>query len=205
MKAASAAETRISLADALFSSLQQRLLRLLFGQSGRSFYGNELLRLTGTGRGGLQRELEKWAASGLITISTVGNQKHYQANPDSPIFSELRGIALKSCGLADVLRDALAEVADRIQLAFVFGSLAKGTDTAASDIDLMIVSDSLAYADVFERVASAEATLGRKINPTLYTPVELATKFRAGNHFISSVLDQPKIFLIGSEHELPTR
>ena len=110
-----------SVADALFSGLQQRLLAVLFGQPDRSFYGNELLRLTGTGRGALQRELEKLVSADLVTVTPVGNQKHYQANAAAPIFAELRGIVMKTLGLADVLRTALNAVADRIELAFVFG------------------------------------------------------------------------------------
>ena len=128
---------KCSVADALFSGLQQRLLAVLFGQPDRSFYGNELLRLTGTGRGALQRELEKLVSADLVTVTPIGNQKHYQANAAAPIFAELRGIVMKTLGLADVLRTALNAVADRIELAFVFGSVARGTDTATSDIDLM--------------------------------------------------------------------
>jgi len=194
-----------SLADALFSGLQQRLLAVLFGQPDRSFYGNELLRLTGTGRGALQRELEKLVSAELVTVTAIGNQKHYQANPASPIFAELRGIVLKTVGLADVLRTALNPVADRIRMAFVFGSVAKGTDTATSDIDLMVVTDALSYADLFEGLATAEQVLGRKVSPTLYTPAALAEKARTENSFVVRVLAQPKIFLIGAEDELPTR
>lgn len=196
---------KTSVADALFPGLQQRVLGLLFGQPDRSFYGNELLRLTGTGRGALQRELEKLVAADLVTVTSIGNQKHYQANAASPIFAELRGIVLKSIGLADVLRTALKDVADRIRIAFVFGSVAKGTDTAASDIDLMVVADELSYTDLFEGLATAEQMLGRKVNPTLYTPAALAEKIRAENNFVLRVLSQPKIFLIGGEHELPPR
>lgn len=197
--------SKTSVADALFPGLQQRVLGLLFGQPDRSFYGNELLRLTGTGRGALQRELEKLVAADLVTVTSIGNQKHYQANAASPIFAELRGIVLKSIGLADVLRTALKDVADRIRIAFVFGSVAKGTDTAASDIDLMVVADELSYTDLFEGLATAEQMLGRKVNPTLYTPAALAEKIRAENNFVLRVLSQPKIFLIGGEHELPPR
>jgi len=194
---------KTSIADALFSGLQQRVLGVLFGQPDRSFYGNELLRLTDAGRGALQRELEKLVSADLVTVTTIGNQKHYQANPASPIFAELRGIVLKTVGLADVLRSALKDVADRIRCAFVFGSVAKGVDTAASDIDLMVVTDALGYTDLFERLGAAEHTLGRKVSPTLYTPEALAEKVRADNHFVQRVLSQPKIFLIGDAHELP--
>lgn len=196
---------KCSVADALFSGLQQRLLAVLFGQPDRSFYGNELLRLTGTGRGALQRELEKLVSADLVTVTPVGNQKHYQANAAAPIFAELRGIVMKTLGLADVLRTALNAVADRIELAFVFGSVAKGTDTATSDIDLMVVTETLTYADLFEGLAAAEQVLGRKVNPTLYTSAALAEKVRTENSFVLRVLSQPKIFLIGAEDELPAR
>ena len=196
---------KCSVADALFSGLQQRLLAVLFGQPDRSFYGNELLRLTGTGRGALQRELEKLVSADLVTVTPIGNQKHYQANAAAPIFAELRGIVMKTLGLADVLRTALNAVSDRIELAFVFGSVAKGTDIATSDIDLMVVTETLTYADLFEGLAAAEQVLGRKVNPMLYTPAALAEKVRTENSFVLRVLSQPKIFLIGAEDVLPIR
>ena len=196
---------KCSVADALFSGLQQRLLAVLFGQPDRSFYGNELLRLTGTGRGALQRELEKLVSADLVTVTPIGNQKHYQANAAAPIFAELRGIVMKTLGLADVLRTALNAVSDRIELAFVFGSVAKGTDIATSDIDLMMITETLTYADLFEGLAAAEQVLGRKVNPTLYTSAALAEKVRTENSFVLRVLSQPKIFLIGTEDVLPIR
>lgn len=196
---------KCSVADALFSGLQQRLLAVLFGQPDRSFYGNELLRLTGTGRGALQRELAKLVSADLVTVTPIGNQKHYQANAAAPIFAELRGIVMKTLGLADVLRTALNAVSDRIELAFVFGSVAKGTDIATSDIDLMVVTETLTYADLFEGLAAAEQVLGRKVNPTLYTSAALAEKVRTENSFVLRVLSQPKIFLIGAEDVLPIR
>lgn len=188
-----------SIAESLFSGVQQRLLALFFGQPDRSFYNNELLRLTGTGKGALQRELERLQSAGVVTATRIGNQTHYQANRAAPIFDEIRGIVIKTFGLADVLRAALADLAERIELAFIFGSVAKGTDTAASDIDVMVVAEDLAYADLFERLGPAEATLGRKVNPTLYTPDEVARRQREDNHFITRVLEQPKIFLIGGD------
>lgn len=190
------------LVNALFSGVQQRLLALFFCQPDRSFYTNELLRLTGTGRGALQRELERLASSGLLTTQAIGNQKHYQANRAAPIFDELRGIVLKSFGLADVLRAALADLDARIQVAFIFGSIAKGTDTAVSDIDVLVVAEEVAYGELFERLVAAEATLGRKVNPTLYSPSDFARKQREDNHFVTRVLAQPKLFLKGSDNDL---
>src|SRR5712691_8708202 len=148
-KAVSRRPHRKSLADALFTKTQQRVLRVLFGQPERSFYASELIRQAGTGSGAAQRELAKLEESGLIVARRIGHQKHYQANAVSPLFSELRNIVLKTVGLAEPLRDALKPVVSGIRAAFVYGSVAKATDQASSDIDLMIVSDSLTYGDVF--------------------------------------------------------
>lgn len=185
------------LADSLFSRTQQRVLGLLFGQSNRSFFATEIIALAGAGSGAVQRELARLEQSGLVTARRIGRQKHYQANAASPVFAELRGLVLKSCGLADVLRAALAPLSARIQAAFVFGSLAKGQDTAASDIDLMLVSDSLGYPDVFAVLEEAGTRLGRAVNPTIYTPQELARRKEEGNAFVTRVWEQPKIWLIG--------
>ena len=138
----------VSLADALFSGTQQRVLGLLFGQPERSFYATELIGLTGGGSGAVQRELARLEQSGLVTIKALGNQKYYQANPASPIFTELTGIAQKTVGLAEPLRQALLPLTRKISAAFVYGSVAKKQDTASSDIDLMVISDKLVYADV---------------------------------------------------------
>lgn len=192
-----------SLASALFSGVQRRLLALFYGQPERSFYTNELLRLTATGRGGLQRELSRMVTSGLVNATTVGNQKHYQVNRAAPIFNELRGIVLKTFGLADVLRDVLGPLTARIHLAFIFGSVAKGSDTASSDIDVLVVSDDITYSDLFNSFSTAEETLGRKVNPTLYGTAEFDRKVRSDNHFVIRVLAQPKIFLKGTENDLP--
>ena len=193
----------ISLADALFSKVQQRVLGLLFLNADRSFYTNEIMRLVDSGTGVVQRELEKLAASGLISVKRIGNQKHYQANREAPIFNELRGILLKTAGLADILRVALMPLSDKIQTAFIYGSIAKGSDTAQSDIDLFIVGKDLAYGDMYELLAAAEAQLGRPVNPSIYSMDELKRKFNDDNTFVSRVLEQPKIFLIGSNDDLP--
>lgn len=189
------------LADALFSGTQQRVLGLLFGQPDRSFYATELIGLAGGGSGGVQRELARLAQSGLVTVRFLGNQKHYQANPDSPIYEELCGIARKTVGLAEPLRAALAPLAGKIQAAFVFGSVAKKQDTANSDIDLMLLSDSLSYADLFVALEKASAQLGRTVNPTLLSRLELAKRIRNGEAFIKRVLAQPKIWLIGGDDD----
>ncbi|MCI4428435.1 MAG: transcriptional regulator [Burkholderiales bacterium] len=191
-----------SLADALFSGTQQRVLAWLFGQPGRSFYATELIGLAGAGSGAVQRELARLAQSGLVTARAVGNQKHYQANPEAPIYAELCGIVQKTVGLAEPLREALAPLAARIQAAFVYGSVAKREDTASSDIDLMLVSDDLAYSDLYAALEAVSSRLGRSVNPTLYTPQELAKRVKKKEAFATRVLAQPKLWLIGGEDAL---
>jgi predicted nucleotidyltransferase len=188
-----------SVADALFSKVRQRVLAVLFGAPDRSFYTNEVIGLAQSGAGAVQRELADLAAAGLLSVRKQGNQKHFQANSASPVFAELRSLVLKTSGLADVLRTALLPIAPQIALAFVFGSMAKQQDTAASDVDLLVVSDTLAYGDVFGALEAARQTLGRTINPALYTVADFKARRLGDNAFINRVMQQPKIWLIGQE------
>ena len=191
-------------ADALFTKVQQRVLAVLFGNPVRSFYANELIALASSGSGAVQRQLAQLEAAELVTVKRVGNQKHYQANASAPIFEELRGLVVKTSGLADVLRATLAPLAPQIDLAFVFGSVAKGTDTAKSDIDLMVVSDKMTYADIFSALEPATSRLQRTVNPTVYSRMEIERRIRDGNAFARRVLSQPKIWVIGEDRGLPT-
>jgi len=202
-KAVTGRSRRKSLADALFTKTQQRVLRVLFGQPERSFYASELIREAGTGSGAAQRELARLERSGIIVARRIGNQKHYQAHAGSPLFSELRNIVLKTVGLAEPLRDGLKPLSSTIRAAFVYGSVAKATDQAASDIDLMIISDSLTYGDVFGALERVTRSVARKINPTVYTPAEFSKRARTENAFVTRVLEQPKLWVIGSEDDLP--
>lgn len=191
-----------SLSDALFTTTQQRVLACLFGTPGRSYAVNELIQTTGAGSGAVQRELARLAGSGLLSVEQVGNQKRYRANPASPIHDELAAIVRKTFGLALPLQQALAPLTNQITAAFVYGSVAKGSDTAASDIDVMLVSDSLAYPDVMAALDPVIARLGREVKPTLYTPEELGARIAAGNSFVTRVLAQPRIWLIGNDDDL---
>jgi predicted nucleotidyltransferase len=191
-----------SLADALFSGTQQRVLGLLFGQPERSFYATELINLAGVGSGAVQRELASLAQSGLVTVKPVGNQKHYQANPASPIYDELCGLVRKTVGLAEPLRAALAPLAPQIKAAFVYGSIAKKEDTASSDIDLMLVSETLTFGDTILALQAATESLGREVNPNIFTPQDFAKRLKEGGSFVSRVMAQPKVWLIGGEHDL---
>ena len=189
-------------ADALFTKVQQRVLAVLFGNPARSFYANELIALAGSGSGAVQRELAQLEAAQLVTVKRVGNQKHYQANSAAPVFEELRGLVLKTSGLVDVIRAALAPLATQIESSFVFGSVAKSTDTAASDIDLMVISEQLAYADLFAALEPATTRLGRTVNPTLYTQQEMDKRLREGNAFVKRLWAQPKLWVIGADRGL---
>lgn len=191
-----------SIADALFTKTQQRVLGLLYGKPDKSFYTNEILRWADMGRGTVTRELEKFAGAGLVVMSKEGNQRYYQANPDTPIFDELVSIARKTFGVADVIRDAIKPLGERVFSAFIYGSVAKGEATAKSDIDLLVVSDSLSYADLMDCLIGAEEILARPVDPSVYELAQFRRKLRDDNAFISKVMEQPKIWLKGSEHDI---
>lgn len=195
-------QSSASLADALFPKVRQRVLGVLFGNPTRSFYANEVIALAGSGSGAVQRELAGLSQAGLLTVSRQGNQKHYQANANAPVFAELRGLVLKTSGVVDVLRTALQPLTPQIQAAFVFGSVASQQDTAQSDIDVLVVSASLGYGELFGALEPATAALGRTVNPTLYTPDDLAQRRAQDNAFVTRVLDQPKLWLIGNDEAL---
>ena len=152
----------------------------------------------------MQRELAGLSEAGLLTVRKLGNQKHYQANDSAPVFAELRGLVLKTMGLADVLRSALAPLAGQVDAAFIYGSIARQQDTAQSDVDVdvLIVSASLGYGEVFGALEVASTSLGRKVNPTLYTPANWTQRMKSDNAFVTRVWQQPKIWLIGSEVQL---
>ena len=177
-----------SVADALFSATQQRVLGRLFGQPQRSFFTSELIALAGGGSGAVQRELRRLEESGLVTPSRVGNQKHYQANADAPVFDELCGIVRKVLGPAEVVREALAPLRDDLQAALLYGSVAKRSDTAQSDIDVLLVSDTLTLEQVYASLAPAEQRLGRPVSPTLYTVAEFRQRQAKAQPFIVKLL-----------------
>jgi len=185
------------LADALLTKTQQKVLQLLYGRPDRSFYTKEILRLTGMGVHTIKRELDRMVAAGILTRSKLGNQVHFQANPVCPLYEELVSIVKKTVGVADVLAGTLAPVADEIILAFVYGSVAKGSERAESDIDLMIVANHLNYTELLGLLLPAREILKRPINPTVYTQVEFKNRLKQGNHFLKKVLAREKIPIIG--------
>jgi predicted nucleotidyltransferase len=191
-----------SIATVLFTRTQRGVLALLFGAPDRSYYMNEIVRNAGLGVGTVQRELEALSACGLILVASVGNQKHYRANASAPIFEELRSIVRKTFGLVDVLRELLEPLAPQLEAAFVYGSVAKSTDRAESDIDLMLVSDKLGYIDVMEIVTKAQQRLGREVNPAVYKCAEFRRKLAEDHAFLKRVMERPRLDVIGSSDEL---
>jgi len=191
-----------SLSNALFSNVQQRVLALIFGHPERSFYTSEIVRNVHSGTGAVERELLRLEQSGLVSVERIGNQKHYQANRESPIFDELHGIVLKTAGLAEPLRQSLAPYRDKIKAAFVYGSIAKGTDKARSDIDLMVIGEGLSYTDLYLGLRKAESILRRSVNPTFLTPEDWRRKVSTKDSVVAKIGAQPKLFIFGSEADL---
>jgi len=176
------------------------ILALLYGQADRAFYLSEIVRLVRAGRGAVQRELARLARAGLLMRTEQGQQVYFQANPEAPVFDELRGLVRKTAGIVDLLRLSLESLAARIQTAFVFGSVARGEETARSDIDLLVVGD-VSLFDIVSATAGIRETLGRDLNPTVFPPAECAEKIRAKNHFLTTVLAGPKLYVIGGDDE----
>jgi predicted nucleotidyltransferase len=189
-------------ADALFTKTQQRVLGILFSQTDRSFYANEIISLAGSGSGAVQRELMRLEAAALVRVHRIGNQKHYQANPDAPIFAELKGIVLKTFGVADVVCAALHPFWVQIDFAFIYGSVAKGTEHGDSDVDLLVVGTVGSNAQLLEALLPAQTQLGRPVNLTTFTPDEFRQRLAAGRSFIIRVLQQPKIFIKGGPDDI---
>ncbi len=186
--------------SALFGKVRSSVLALLFCHSDRSFYLREIIRHVGAGQGAVQRELDLLLKSGLVTRRRVGNQVHYQANNEASIFRELKSLMTKTAGLADSLRQSLEPLRKRIVAAFVHGSLAKGTETAESDADVVVIGDAT-FSEVTDHLFASQGELGRDVNPSVYPTEEFRKKVSEGNHFLTGLIDEPKIFLIGDEDE----
>ena len=192
----------VSISNALFSKVQQRVLALIFGQPERSFYTSEIMRNVRSGTGAVERELSRLQRSGLVSVERIGNQKHYRANHQSPIFAELQSLVIKTVALIEPLRKSLEPFSDKITAAFVYGSVAKGADTAHSDIDLMVIGDELSYSELYAALQNVEDALRRKVSPTFLSLKDWGRKASEKGSFISKVNVLPKIFVLGSEKDL---
>lgn len=189
-----------TIGEALFTKTQQRVLDLLYGQTNKSFYLNEIVRIADMGKGTVRRELEKLCRAGLLTTSKQGNQNHYQANPKNPIFSELVSIVKKTFGVRGVVKSSLGHILNHIDYAFIYGSIAKGNEYAESDIDLMLVAENLSYTALMEVLQHAEKQLGRSINPTIYNKDELITRLKNKQSFITRVISNDILWIKGEEN-----
>lgn len=188
----------MSLKDALFTPSQAKVYALIFGQPDRAFHLNELRRLTGLASASLQREVNRLFAAGLVLSENIGNLRSISANKQSPVFTQLFELVKKTMGAEPVLQKALQPLSKDIELALIYGSVAKGTDTANSDIDLMVVSDRLGIGDVLQQTIEVEQQLGRTVNPTCYTVKEFQTRLTDPASFVNRVMAQPTIWLLGA-------
>jgi DNA-binding transcriptional ArsR family regulator len=190
-----------SSATVLFGKTRRSVLALLFGHPDEAFHMRQIARLAGVGQGAVQRELRRLSRAGIVTRRVEGRHVYYQANPGCPIFAELRGIVVKTMGIADVLRTALAGVADSIRFAFLYGSVVRGSFQLSSDVDVLVVG-RVTFAEVVAALAPTQEMLQREVNPSVYPPEEFQKKLMDGNHFLTTVIHEPKVFLVGGENEL---
>ena len=189
------------LCSGLFGKTRQVVLALLYGRPDSSFYTKQVLDAVKIGRGTVQRELKNLTDTGIIIREVQGRQVYYRANAQCPIFNELKSIVRKTFGVADVLRQSLAPEADKVRVAFIFGSVARSADDRRSDIDLMIVG-KISFGDVVSLLSTAEEKLGREVNPVVFPIDEFKKKVKEDHHFVKTVLEEEKIFVIGDENEL---
>lgn len=189
------------LAELLFGDYRRRVLGLLLLHADRKYHVREIARLTGTVAGTLHKELSRLADAGVLQKETSGNQMLYSANRECPIFEELASILRKTSGVADVLADALAPLTKKILVAFVFGSIASGKETAGSDVDLMVIGKT-EFSEVVEAVHGAQEILGREINPRVYSKKEWDQLRKTNDAFIGEILNKPKLFILGPANEL---
>ena len=187
--------------DALLPKTRQGILAAILVQPGKAWYVSELARRMGVPSSSLQRELQDLTDAGILNSHRQGRMVYYQANPDSPLFHDLRGLLLKTAGLVDVLRDELEPVAARITLAWVYGSIATGQERSESDIDLMVIG-SVSPADLALPLRRARELLGRQINPTVYSVTEFNRKRNSQDHFVSQVLASPRLLVLGNDNDL---
>jgi len=189
------------LGEVLFGAARRRILALLFGHSDQTYHLRQVVRETGLSPGGVHRELGQLAQAGIVTRTRQGRQVYFQANSASPIYAELKSLLVKTIGVAEVLREALQGLADRIRVAFVYGSFARGDEHRGSDVDVMMVG-KVSFSDVSDALTLPQRTLGREVNPVVYSELEFRHKVAESRLFVKTVLGEPKVFLLGNEREL---
>jgi len=188
------------LGDALFTTTQKKVLGLLYVQPEKSFYTKEIIRLTGMGVATIKRELDRMLAAGILSLTKIGNQHHYQANPDCPIYHELLGIVKKTFGVTDVIKQALNPLAENISWAFIFGSVASGKETSASDIDVLIIGN-VEFSETIKALYSVQEKLRREINPKIVRKEEWIQMLNNKDAFVKELLSKPRMDVIGDDNE----
>jgi predicted nucleotidyltransferase len=188
-------------AAVLFGRTRRRLLGWLFTHPDESFYVRELVRITGVAQGAISGDLEKMATAGILRRAARGNQVFYQAAATCSIFGELKSIFLKTAGLADEIRRALEPLGSQVRVALIHGSAATGTLRASSDVDLVVIGDA-SFGEVVAALAPVQALLGREINPVVYSAGEFRSKLRSRHHFVTTVVREPHLFVVGQSSEL---
>ena len=190
-----------NLSRTLFSKTRRAVLSLLYSHVDDAFYLRQIARAAGGGLGAVQRELKQLSEAGIIQRVVRGRQVYYQANPRCPVFEDLKKLVVKTVGAGAAVRAALAPLGDRINVAFIYGSIAHSEEGRDSDVDVLVVGE-VTFGEIVSSLREAQKTIGREINPTVYPPAEFRSKLTAGHHFLNTVLRGPMLFLIGDKREL---
>ena len=185
----------------LFGKTRQAVLSLLYSHSDETFYVRQIVRAAGGGVGGVQRELKELSDAGIIRRIVQGRQVYYQANPQCPVFDELKGLINKTMGIAATLKAALQPIADRIRIAAIYGSVARNEEQRGSDVDLLVVGN-VGFGEIVSALNPAQKKINREINPTVYPVDEFRKKIKEGHHFLESILNEEMLFLLGDHREL---
>lgn len=189
------------LSGTLFGKTRRSVLSLLYSHVDEAFYLRQIARAAGVGLGAVQRELKHLTEAGIIQRIVRGRQVYYQANPRCPVFEELKKMITKTVGVGATLKAALTPLANRIDVAFIYGSVARSDEHRDSDVDVLVVG-KVTFSEIVSSLEEAQHTIGREINPTVYPPEEFRSKLAEGHHFLNAVLKGPMLFLIGDKHEL---
>ena len=190
-----------NLSRTLFSKTRRAVLSLLYSHVDDAFYLRQIARAAGGGLGAVQRELKQLSDAGIILRVVRGRQVYYQANPRCPVFEDLKKLVVKTVGAGAAVRAALAPLGDRINVALIYGSIARSEEGRDSDVDVLVVGE-VTFGEIVSSLREAQKTIGREINPTVYPPAEFRSKLTAGHHFLNTVLRGPMLFLIGDKREL---
>jgi predicted nucleotidyltransferase len=197
----STAPYKEDISQTLFGKTRRAVLSLLYSHVDEAFYLRQIVRVAGVGLGAVQRELKLLSDAEIIQRIVRGRQVYYQANPQCPVFGELKALVIKTVGIAAIVQAALAPLADRIRIAGIYGSIARSEEHRGSDVDLLVVG-KVTFAEIVSALDQAQKTINREINPTVYPVDEFQSKLSAGHHFLSTIVEKPMFFLFGDKREL---